>query len=154
MAHRTMVATDVNLTAARVAGFLDTLRYGRSIDVRETTASTNDDAHAAAARGAPDGHVVLANHQENGRGAHGRAWSSPAGTDLYFSVVSRLEIAASRAPMLSLATGVAVAEATEGFLGGTRVELKWPNDLWIDDQKCGGILVETRTTCDRVEIAI
>ena len=63
--------------------------WGRSLSVKDSTTSTMDDALAAAAEGASDGHVELADHQTRGRGAHGRQWVSPPGTDLYFSVLAR-----------------------------------------------------------------
>ncbi|MGB5548554.1 MAG: hypothetical protein WBM74_18385, partial [Polyangiales bacterium] len=52
-------------------------RWGRSLTVKDSTASTMDDASSAAAEGASDGHVVLADQQTRGRGAHGRQWVSP-----------------------------------------------------------------------------
>ena len=78
-----------DIGAERIGSLLETDRYGRSLDVREVTGSTMDDAREAAAAGAADGHVVLADRQESGRGSHGRAWSSPGGEDLYLSIVSR-----------------------------------------------------------------
>jgi BirA family transcriptional regulator, biotin operon repressor / biotin---[acetyl-CoA-carboxylase] ligase len=89
-----------------------------------------------AARDLPFGSIVVADHQSAGRGRHDRRWEAPAGTALLVSFV--LE----RNPLLSLAAGVAAAQAC-----GPAVRLKWPNDLMVGDQKLGGILVEI--TADR-----
>jgi BirA family biotin operon repressor/biotin-[acetyl-CoA-carboxylase] ligase len=133
-----------DLTAERIGSALRTTRYGRSLDVRAVTGSTNDDARGAAERGAADGHVVVADAQTSGRGRHGHAWSSPPGTDLYFSIVARPGLAVRDLPPLTLAAGVAVAETVDAH-AGTRALVKWPNDVWIGGRKVAGILVETAT---------
>jgi BirA family biotin operon repressor/biotin-[acetyl-CoA-carboxylase] ligase len=83
------------------------------------------------ARELPIGSVVVADHQSAGRGRLDRRWEAPAGTALLASFVVR------RHPLLSLAAGIAAAEAC-----GDGVGLKWPNDLMLDGRKAGGILVE------------
>src|SRR5689334_18189002 len=103
--------TVAEIAAERVLPQLRTVRYGRSLRVLATTDSTNDDAHEDAARGALDGHVVVADAQRSGRGSHGRTWASPAGTDLYLSIVARPELSLNELPPLTLAVGLAVAEA-------------------------------------------
>ena len=104
-----------------------------------------DDALAAAADGAKDGHVVLADQQTHGRGAHGRQWLSPPSSDLYFSVVTRPAVEPASTAIVTLATGLGVRDAVASFLPGCAVEVKWPNDIWIERRKCAGILVESRT---------
>src|SRR5579859_1075216 len=83
------------------------------------------------ARDMPVGSIVVAQHQKAGRGRAGKRWEAPPGTALLASFVLRPN------PILSLAAGVAAAEAC-----GPEVRLKWPNDLLLDDRKLGGILVE------------
>jgi BirA family biotin operon repressor/biotin-[acetyl-CoA-carboxylase] ligase len=83
------------------------------------------------AREMPIGSIVLADHQSAGRGRMERRWEAPEGTALLVSFVLPLH------PLLSLAVGVAAAEAC-----GPSVRLKWPNDLLLDGRKLGGILVE------------
>ena len=83
------------------------------------------------ARSLPIGSIVVANHQSAGRGRLDRSWGAPAGTALLASFVLRPH------PLMSLAAGVAAAEACRG-----NMKLKWPNDLMLDDRKAGGILVE------------
>jgi BirA family biotin operon repressor/biotin-[acetyl-CoA-carboxylase] ligase len=83
------------------------------------------------ARDLPIGSVVVADHQTAGRGRSSHAWEAPPGTALLVSFVLPPN------PLLSLAAGVAAAEAC-----GRNVRLKWPNDLLLDGRKVGGILVE------------
>jgi len=91
-----------------------------------TVASTQE-----AARELPIGSVVGAEHQTAGRGRLDRRWEAPPGTALLASFV------VAPHPLLSLAAGVAAAEAC-----GPQARLKWPNDVLIDGRKAGGILVE------------
>ncbi len=85
----------------------------------------------ALARDLPIGSIVVAEHQSAGRGRLDRRWEAPPGTALLASFVVAMH------PLLSLAAGVAAAEAC-----GESVRLKWPNDLMVDGRKAGGILVE------------
>ncbi len=128
--------------------------WGRSLTVQECTDSTMDDASRAAAQGAPDGHVILADQQRRGRGAHGREWVSPPGTDLYFSVVARPLVEPSATALVTLATGLGVRDAVASCLPGRAVHVKWPNDIWVDRRKCAGILVESRTLGTRIDSVI
>jgi BirA family biotin operon repressor/biotin-[acetyl-CoA-carboxylase] ligase len=132
------------VTRDEIARRLDTIAIGRSLDLRATTRSTNDDARVAAEGGAPHGHVVLADSQTAGRGSHGRTWSSPPGLDLYFSIVDRRPVAPAIAPLTTLAIGLAVAEVVERACE-RQAQVKWPNDVLVGDRKCAGILVETTT---------
>lgn len=108
--------------------------------VREQAESTNSllaDFEDGATR------ACLVEYQSAGRGRAGRAWVSPFAANLYLSVARAVE--APRAPLgaLSLAVGVALADALTA-LGVPDVGLKWPNDLWIGQAKTGGILIEHR----------
>lgn len=113
-----------------------------------------DDAAKAAAAGAPDGHVVLADQQTRGRGAHGRAWSSPAGTDLYFSIVARPALEPSSTALITLAAGLGVRAAVQARLPTRPVKVKWPNDIWVAGRKCAGILVESRMVGQSLDAVI
>lgn len=133
---------------------LITGEWGRSMTVLDSTASTMDDASSAARSGAPDGHVIVTDRQTRGRGAHGRAWVSPPGSDLYLSIVARPDVDPSSTALVTLATGLGVRDAVAGCLPGRRVEVKWPNDIWIEQRKCAGILVESRMLGAKIEAAI
>lgn len=113
------------------------------VHVHETVGSTNDLALALAADGAADFTAVLADQQTAGRGRRGRSWWSPPGAGLYLSVVVRPGSCMPHVPLLTLAAGVAMAEATRAVTG-IPVELKWPNDLVIGRpwRKLAGILCE------------
>lgn len=140
--------------AERLRQLLSGGRWGQSLDVHATTGSTMDDAAEAAAAGAPDGHVVLADQQTRGRGAHGREWLSPPGTDIYFSVVVRPTVEPSSSAMVTLAVGLGVREAVAARVPGRAVTVKWPNDIWIDRRKCAGVLVESRTVGTSIDSLI
>lgn len=133
------------LDSDRVRRELQTARYGRSLVHQEETGSTNDDARAALAAGADSGHVIVADAQTAGRGSRGRTWTSPAGTDLYVSIIDRVPVAIADLPPLTLAVGLAVAETADALLAGRAPDsqVKWPNDVLIAGKKCAGVLIET-----------
>jgi len=136
-----------DLFPLRIASALTTQRLGRSLELREITDSTNDDARAAAGAGAPDGHLVLADAQRSGRGSRGRGWDSPGGTDLYLSAVVRTQLPLAQLAPLTLAVGLGVAEAADAFLpSGKRAAIKWPNDVWVGRAKLAGVLVESASS--------
>lgn len=87
------------------------------------------------------GSVCLAEYQANGRGRRGRQWISPFGSNLYVSMYWRLDAGMAAAMGLSLVVGVAIVEALAS-IGFDGVKLKWPNDLYFQDRKLAGILVE------------
>jgi BirA family biotin operon repressor/biotin-[acetyl-CoA-carboxylase] ligase len=106
----------------------------------DATDSTNTRAMAMAEDGAPDGTVVVADQQTGGRGRLGRRWVSPPGRNIYVSLLLRPGVPNPEAPRLSLAAGIALAEATEA--AGVPCSLKWPNDLYLGGLKAAGILGE------------
>jgi BirA family biotin operon repressor/biotin-[acetyl-CoA-carboxylase] ligase len=116
-------------------------RLGSPVAFFTTIGSTNDEAAALGCEGA----VVIADEQTAGRGRRGHTWFSPPQGGLYVSVVLRPSTSPSdpaRATrLLTLAAGVAVAEGIEASTS-LRVELKWPNDLFVAARKLGGILAE------------
>jgi BirA family biotin operon repressor/biotin-[acetyl-CoA-carboxylase] ligase len=114
----------------------------RSIEVVERIGSTNAELLARAAAGAPEGAVLVAEHQEAGRGRLARTWTSPPRAGLTVSVLVRPDVPAARRGWLPLLTGVALAESV-GEVTGVRASLKWPNDLLaLDGRKLAGILAE------------
>jgi BirA family biotin operon repressor/biotin-[acetyl-CoA-carboxylase] ligase len=107
----------------------------------DRTGSTNDVARDLASAGAPAGTVVLAEEQTAGRGRQGRTWAAPRGRALTLSIVVRG--GRETLGLLPLTAAVAVCEACE-HVAPVRCAIKWPNDVWIDERKVGGILVEAR----------
>ncbi|MGV1100657.1 biotin--[acetyl-CoA-carboxylase] ligase [Thiovibrio sp. JS02] len=92
--------------------------------------------------GVEAGTLVVAESQSAGRGRLGRFWASPAGAGLYFSCVVRPALLPVDFPKITLAAGLAVCLAVEKEVG-IALGLKWPNDLYLNGKKCGGILTET-----------
>ena len=88
------------------------------------------------------GLVVTADEQTAGRGRRGNAWFAPPGSCLLYSALVR-PFAAADAPLLPLAVPLAVCEAAEA-VAPVRCQVKWPNDIWIDERKVSGVLVEAR----------
>ena len=103
--------------------------------------STNQTAREMAADGALDGTVVLAHKQSAGRGRLGRSFFSPDGTGLYMSLILRRDLTAADALRLTPMAAVATAEAIEDMVGH-KVDIKWVNDIYLDQKKVCGILTE------------
>jgi BirA family biotin operon repressor/biotin-[acetyl-CoA-carboxylase] ligase len=87
--------------------------------------------------------TIIARHQTQGRGRHGRSWETAPGDALLATVVTSINIPVERIGMLALGTGLAIAEALDSL--GARTALKWPNDIYIDGRKLAGVLIQTRT---------
>jgi BirA family biotin operon repressor/biotin-[acetyl-CoA-carboxylase] ligase len=126
----------------------ETATLGRELHATEITDSTNDDAFAAAAGGAPDGAVFVSDAQRAGRGRRGNSWLSAPGEGLLFSILLRRRFPVESAGLVPLATGLAVREAVARRLSSAGISLtpvlKWPNDVLADGRKLAGILVESR----------
>jgi BirA family biotin operon repressor/biotin-[acetyl-CoA-carboxylase] ligase len=97
--------------------------------------------------------VVLAEQQSAGRGRLGRQWHSPAGWNLYCSIVLRPTLAPAAVPQIALVAGVAAAAAIAEETG-RRPALKWPNDVLLDGRKVVGVLVEMDAEVERVHHVI
>ena len=138
----------------------DRNRQGRFTEVRRVaeTGSTNRDLLDAAAAGATDGLVLVADHQTAGRGRMDRTWTAPPGASLLVSVLVRPTVAPERLFLLTVACAVAAADAV-AEVAGVRLALKWPNDLvatdGVDaDRKVAGILAETAVVDGRVDAVV
>lgn len=128
-------------------------RIGCDIRYFEQVDSTQRIAAELARHAAAHGTVVIAERQMAGRGRLGRSWHSPAGVNLYMTVILRPRIPLAEVPQLSLVTGIAVAEALEIVAPGL-VALKWPNDIWLRGRKAGGILAEAITDAPRGPLCV
>lgn len=132
---------------------LDSTRIGRRLEFLKMTVSTNADAFRLAEEGAVEGTVVLADSQSCGKGRRGRLWASPAGVNLYCSVVLRPAIMPHEAPQLTFLSAVAVAKAIE-LTTKLVPEIKWPNDLLISGKKVAGLLNEMSAETDGINFVI
>jgi BirA family biotin operon repressor/biotin-[acetyl-CoA-carboxylase] ligase len=119
--------------------------WGRPVRAHETCVSTNDLALDAIKSDAKTGIVFLAREQTSGRGRRGSRWSASPGECLMCSVLLRYPPHAPSPHGLSLAVGLAVAGMTlERVPPHRQVRLKWPNDVYVDDRKVAGILIESK----------
>ena len=107
-----------------------------------------DEAHALASAGAPAGTLVLSDSQAAGRGRNGKRWSSPP-RGVWMTLIER-PTDPSALDVLSLRIGLAAARALDAF-AAEPVRVKWPNDLYVDDAKLAGVLVEARWRGDRLD---
>lgn len=111
--------------------------------------STNTQARRLSLEGAEQGLVVTAEKQSAGKGRRGRTWESPAGENLYFSILLRPELKPEKAPMLTLIMAYSVAKVFVDI--GLPVQIKWPNDLVLSKKKVCGILTEMHLKESQVE---
>jgi len=126
---------------------------GREILFFPEMDSTNREARDRARKGAREGTVVLADFQSRGRGRLGRPWESPAGANLYLSVILRPLIPAAAAPQITLLAGVAAARALSA-VSGLECRIKWPNDIFLRGKKLAGILAEMEGEGSKVRFVI
>ncbi|MBI5076623.1 MAG: biotin--[acetyl-CoA-carboxylase] ligase [Nitrospirae bacterium] len=126
----------------------------KDIIVHDAVESTNDLAMALATKGGvTPGTVLVADQQTKGKGRLGRTWESPAGTNIYMSLIIRPELEPRDTTMLTILAAVAGALALRRSCN-IPVSIKWPNDLVVSGKKLGGILTEVRADPDRVALAV
>ncbi len=152
---------------------------GKPLYYYESLDSTNLQAKRLAEEGTPHGALVVADRQTAGRGRRGRSWSSPAGSNLYFTILLRPKISPDKASMLTLVMALAIAEGISQVCagsGGDQAEsarataeggifqvcagsqvvqkpgIKWPNDIVLDGRKVCGILTEMSLSVEQDSI--
>lgn len=130
---------------------LHTEFVGRRISYHESVTSTFHVAADEAQSGAPEGTVVLAEEQTEGRGRMGRVWISPPGVNLYVTIILRPKLHELR--HLSVITPLAVCHAIEETTG-LQPRVKWPNDILIEGKKVCGLLPESEIEEDEVLYAM
>lgn len=141
------------LFSEEIQSGLKTAVIGREIVYFAETDSTNHRAALLAEKGAVDGTVVVAEAQSAGKGRLGRRWSSPAGVNLYLSIILRPQIAPRAAPLLTFLSSLATARTIE-LETGLRPTVKWPNDVLMDGCKVAGLLNEMNAETERVNYVI
>lgn len=129
------------LSAERITACDKSDNTAREIHLLDVIPSTNTYAKELAAKGAPHGTAVVADHQTGGKGRLGRRFESPSDVGLYMSVIIRPDFDISLSPMITSAAAVAAAEAIEA-LCGENIRIKWVNDLYLNGCKICGILTE------------
>lgn len=137
---------DVEKTHALIAG----TRFAR-IRYLAQTRSTNEDAQELLGAPGSGGLVLLAEHQEAGKGRRARPWIAPSGSSLLFTAILPDPIPAAALWAVPFWTGLTIAEAVEKITG-LRPALQWPNDLLLGEYKCCGILAVSRVMGDRASV--
>lgn len=128
---------DLRQFAALAPDWYVRLHYHDELD------STNDEARRLAEAGAEHGTVVLCDHQTAGRGRRGASWVCEPGDGLLFSMVVRPTFPQTMWSRIALASGIGITEALN-HKWAAEAQVKWPNDIYIQNRKCAGILTEAR----------
>lgn len=132
---------------------LETRWAGRPLSYYDKLSSTNLQAKLDAENGAPQGALIVADMQTAGRGRRGRAWSSPAGMNVYFTLILKPDFPVEMASMVTLVMGLAVAEGIRETCG-VEARIKWPNDIVIKGRKVCGMLAEMSTERDFIHYVV
>jgi BirA family biotin operon repressor/biotin-[acetyl-CoA-carboxylase] ligase len=141
----------MRINLALVEKQLRTRYVGRNVLHHTCVGSTQDVARTEAERGVPEGTIVMAEEQTSGRGRLGRSWVSPAGKNLYVTLVMRPPVRLLRT--LSILAPLAIAEALEGVVR-FECRIKWPNDVLVEGRKIAGVIIETGLADDVVKYAL
>lgn len=141
------------LSPAEIQRVSTSRRLGKKIHWFETVSSTNLTAQALALQGVPEGEIVIAEEQTQGRGRLGRSWSSPPYLNLYLSLILRPKFSPTLAPQITLMAAVALADTVQSFIPFAP-EIKWPNDILVRGQKLAGILTESACESDHILFVI
>ena len=140
---------EASLNADAVKRVTQTRVLGQVVHYWDEVDSTNAALLRLVKEGAGEGTVVMANTQTQGRGRIGKVWFSPPGVNLYLSVLLNPPIQLSEARILTLIGSLALADAIEAQ--GVQAQVKWPNDVLVNDKKIAGVLAELHTHEKRVD---
>ena len=136
-----LLPTNDTLSSKVISDKLTTDFIGRSLTLLPSANSTNQYLKEMDTSNLPDGHVVIANGQENGRGRYGRSFISPLGEGIYMSILLTPKSAWQSIRLLTVCAAVAVSKAFE-YICGVRADIKWVNDIFLNGKKLCGILTE------------
>ncbi|QMV44412.1 biotin--[acetyl-CoA-carboxylase] ligase [Cohnella cholangitidis] len=132
---------------------LKTNLFGRQLHVLDVVPSTQDELRRLAEQGAPEGTLVIAEQQTNGRGRMGRHWVSPAGKGVWMSLLLRPPVPLQLTPQLTLLAAVALSRAISREVP-VEIGIKWPNDLLVGGKKISGILLESAAEDERLRYVV
>jgi BirA family biotin operon repressor/biotin-[acetyl-CoA-carboxylase] ligase len=141
------------ITAELVLPNLQTRVVGKTLHSFDSIDSTNRRAKQLAGAGAPDGTVVVAEHQTGGRGRLSRAWEAPPHSCILCSIIFRPALQPEDLFRLTMMASIAVVDALQAA-AEIRGGIKWPNDVYAGDKKICGILTETECTAQAVQYAV
>lgn len=133
--------------------FAKTIFLGKNVVFLPHCHSTNEVAKELAKSGKlKNGSLVWADYQEKGKGQQGNVWLSETGKNLLFTLLLKPEdMKPTEQFQLNMAVSVGLQAAVKQWLPSEKIEIKWPNDLYVNDQKAAGILIETNITSSRIE---
>ena len=140
------------IKAEEISKNLNTEYIGKNLYVFKEVSSTNTVAKFLSMNNAENGTVVLSEKQTKAKGRSGKSWESPLG-GVWLSIIVNPIVDYSKLPLITLATGVAVAKTLER-VGVENPEIKWPNDIMINGKKVCGILTEAVTKFNTIENVI
>lgn len=132
---------------------MDTKWAGHPVTCYDVLGSTNLQAKLDAENGAGQGALVVADMQTAGRGRRGRSWSSPPGTNVYFTLILRPHLAPDKASMVTPVMGLAVTEGIRRTCG-LEALIKWPNDIVVNNKKVCGMLAEMSVERDFIHYVV
>jgi len=120
-----------------------TLFIGQIIQYLPSCQSTNDEASALIAQSNPnEGFLIVTDNQMAGRGQRGNQWEAKSGQNLTFSLILKPSfLNATEQFWLNMAISLGIYDTLLPLVGD-RLRIKWPNDIYVDTQKLGGILIE------------
>jgi BirA family biotin operon repressor/biotin-[acetyl-CoA-carboxylase] ligase len=136
----------------RIINSLKSKMFGENIYVYDEVMSTNTIAKLFAEEKFEEGTVIISEKQTKGRGRSGKKWESPLG-GIWLSLILRPKINQSKSSLITLATGVAVANTIKSF-NIDNVEIKWPNDILINEKKVSGVLTEAVAKLNTIEYIV
>jgi BirA family biotin operon repressor/biotin-[acetyl-CoA-carboxylase] ligase len=133
---------DLPLDARRISAAMAGQEIGGDVQVHEELESTSDHARELGRTGHAHGAVVLAEHQSAGRGRRENAWNASPRKNVLMSVLLRPEVRLELWPRITTLAALALSRAIRGHLE-LHPAIKWPNDIYVSNKKCAGILAET-----------
>jgi len=146
-----LISRPSKLLPFEILPFLKTSKLGKNYIYFEKINSTN--IFLKERKDLDDGTVVLAEYQEGGKGRKGRKWISPAYKGLYFSILLKKNFNVINLLKLSLFFGYIVRNVIQNYVSD-KVYIKWPNDIYLNEKKLGGILIETELEGNEVNRVI
>jgi len=150
-----LVSAPDRLYAYNIEPGLGTKVLGRGgIHHYDVVSSTNDKAYELAEQGSPEGTLVIAEKQTQGKGRLGRKWASPASEGIYMSVILRPEMEMDKVPTITLITANAVIKAINRGCEIEDIGVKWPNDILCGGKKVCGILTEIKAQPDKIDFLV
>ncbi|PRR80758.1 biotin--[acetyl-CoA-carboxylase] ligase [Clostridium vincentii] len=146
-----LISTPDLLNSNEISELLTTAQLGRNIIHFDTIDSTNKKAKDLASKGAADGTIIISEIQESASGRFKRVWSSPKG-GIWFSMILRPNIVPTECTKVTQITAAAIYKSFLKF--GLNVNIKWPNDIVLNDKKLCGILTELKCDLETVDYLV